>query len=191
MLRFLLLCITWVFLISGCDSEPKKEQVYQLAVVFQNQAWGTSRYGLYLTADGELFSYVNNEKIENYGSVIVGESYSESYLDTLMKYSDQLLETIDSSVHNTLINKIKGVSDANISEPTTKCQDAGKFTLVSFEFNSSTGEYTPILLEERGNVVSVNFSEDAKYLVEWLDSKLIDYQIGTMKFCSYGYKHTD
>lgn len=183
MLRFLLLSITSIFLLSGCDSDPKKEQVYQLAVLYENYAWGTQRQGLYLTVDGELFSYINNEKIEDYDSVVVGKTYSESYLNNLISDSEHLLEAIDSSVHNNLITKTKDVEKAQISESTYECTDAGQLLFVSFEFNSNTGDYTPILLEQRGDLAAINLSDSAKFLVEWLDIKLKEYQMASLDYC--------
>lgn len=161
--------------------EPKK-QVYQFAVVSQDIAWGgfeAPPQGIYLTANGELYSFGHNENIAGYEAFESGKSYSSSYFSNFLKDSAEYLETIDNATHNKLTALATAVDATEFSDSLTDCSRADAYSIqfVSFKFDPDSGDYTAKLLDLRGDRQIVEISDEAKFLVEWLETKLDDYQL--------------
>ena len=188
MYRILLLTFISFYFLIGCNTESQKDQYYQLVVLYENHACGFQQQGIYLTNNGELFSFINNETMTDNKGILEGKSYSEIYLNSLLTSSSQLLEAIDKTVLQRLATKIEKVENTNISESTYTCADAGKLSFIIFEYNPTSGVYSPIILEQRGDIASANLSEDAKTIVDWLDSKLKEYQIVILDGCESPFK---
>ncbi|MBA6378268.1 MULTISPECIES: hypothetical protein [unclassified Colwellia] len=188
-----LLILVIICFITACqgDSEGKEEQKaeqkYLLAVAYDNNAWGTSHAGIFVDIQGNFYHYYHNKgKNDGYLSVDDVAEQSEIELTKVMGGAGTLLETIDIEVVKGIQSIASEVTSQYFTELQKRCSDAGSIRFLSFKFNNETELYTPYLLERRGGGAEVNLSPAAKELVDWLEEKSKDYQLGLdSDDCSY------
>jgi hypothetical protein len=188
-----LLILVIICFINACQgdseekAEPIAEQKYLLAVTYDNYAWGASHAGIFVDIEGNFYHYYH-DKGDNDGYLSVNEvaEQSEIELTKVMGGAGTLLETLDIEVIKEIKSIASRVTSHSFTESQQRCHDSGSIRFFSFYFNINTQMYTPTLLEKTGGLAQVNLSPSAKELVNWLDTKSSEYQLGLNSGdCSY------
>jgi len=177
------------FILVACQSD-NAEQKYILARTYSNYAWGEVHNGIFIKSNGELYSYSYDDNYDHDYSIPNGLAINEAVIDRLLLGGEAtLLDIIDIDVLNELKTLMSQVSSDHMTEVQHACDDAGVKRWFSFTFDKEKLDYTPILLEMRGDAAQLNLSPSAKKIVSWLRFREFEYQIDPdLESCNYQYE---
>jgi len=196
MLNKVIFLLMGVCLVSCGGSDSKEIQAslptakYAFAIVYDNYAWGTNHAGIYIESNGDLYSYLHKKGVDSYTDLTLDKEYAENEIANIFGDQATLLESIDTAAFNELKTKSLSINNDSLTKIEQVCADAGKFQLLTFEFNPISKNYQPVLIEQRGDWVQQNTSVNAEELKQWLEGKALDYQVFDFSFeeCVYANK---
>jgi hypothetical protein len=159
-----------LLLIAGCeltssDDALSDQQMFLFQVEYVNYAWGAAWNGLYVDHVGRIYTYD-----------LSGESWtpqSETSFTTeelLAKYTHnkERIDTLDPADLAEQRALIPAAGAGILTEPTPRCADFGTLTFSAFTYDARTDRYTPVLLQQEGDMARTNTSNSAALLVTWL-----------------------
>ena len=158
-------------LFTGCGNPPTDtvddiEQSYLFEVEYVNHAWGLAWTGLVVDRSGDIYAYDHGHAVWGPSSADV---YTETELESKYTHASRYIGRIDQATIALQFSRIGNVGD-HFLNPQQACADAGSITYRAFSYESSHGEYRPLLLREEGDIPKKNVSSAAEELANWLRS---------------------
>jgi hypothetical protein len=170
---FVLLILVQLFFVS-CDEIQLKEKTVDCYFQYEyvNYAWGFNHSGFTITPSGEVFSFnkstawvfADNNKLS---SANLKKNIEASLkLDTLIKKSD--LDYYQQLAFDAFSGKL--------SEPVQRGADMGEIIckIIVPDTVDPLGDYSEVMLTEKGDFDRNNLSPEAATIAEWLTNLLID-----------------
>lgn len=161
-----------VFLLSACAFEERKPGEYLFEIEVFNNAWGYRLFGYYLDENGHLYQYDHSHQEwlpRNHAL------FTEVEINAKYSYSKKLIGSVEQRTLQEKVMLIVPASQGELSEPHQICYDAGSISYFAYIYGYKD-TYHPVLLYKVGDIVQTNLSEEAKTLVEWLNT-IIDWGI--------------
>lgn len=148
---------------------------YLFSVGYINFAWGYNNQGIYVDEDGAVWSYDWNPDFAlpptaAWDGFDDPSAIRPDELEELFAPSRKLLRHVDKNELAEMELMIAEAAKGTISQPVSIGADAGSHTHVAYLYNSTTGTYREVLLQQRGDFRQDNDSQAAEMLVTWLDS---------------------
>lgn len=175
---------TWILLAglllwAGCDTTStanKETTAISQRILFEvehiNYAWIPTWLGFYVDNEGQVFSYDIGDGAWDPANEA---TYTEAELLEKYDHQKKLIGQVD---QETLLQQVALIQDASTGEltkPENRCADAGANTFRAFLYDESAERYTPVLLQQEGDFIQQNLSEDAQALSTWLKSLVEGY----------------
>ncbi len=153
----LLILITSLLLLSGCNSEsqnvtepPPAPGKYAFAVVYENHSWSNSKKGLVITGAGDIYRY--DISAVNPASILRQDNLTEADLTRYFEAAEyRFIEQIPSAQLQSLWSSATNTSTTTLSEPSSICRDAGVFQYLAFSYDKNTLRYRSHLLYQTGD----------------------------------------
>ncbi|MFQ5568689.1 MAG: hypothetical protein ACE5G0_03380 [Rhodothermales bacterium] len=157
-------------LLSGCDasspgSDPPIVQTILFEVEYVNFAWVPTWQGLYIDRQGSVYRYDLSDEDT---MPVPRETYTEEELLEKYSHHKERIGQVDAEVLATHYALIRAAGEGALSEPVYRCADAGVVAFRAFRYDATTEHYTPVLLQQEGDVAQANRSASAQALVSWL-----------------------
>jgi hypothetical protein len=162
---FILLLLSIPAFTSAMSGNPAIDQQYLFEYSHINHAWGFQMSGMYIDRNGSVYTFDHSHAPwrPSEDNVLTEEDLQEKYAQ-----KNKFVKSIDPSVLNEMLKLISPASEAEITEPGKKCFDSGSGAYTAYTFDSTSGNYHPVLLYQVGDRPKKNLSDEAKILYEWL-----------------------
>jgi len=149
---------------SGDEITVSDEQEILFEVNYVNYAWGFQNNGFLIDKKGlvRTFDKPKDWKFADSGPLSAAEMDERLSKTTLVNYTVPAGELAQS------IDKLKRVSDARFSEPSSRGADMGASAYYIYRYDPGQKIYTAVLLQSVGDNDVFNLDPDAKALSEWL-----------------------
>jgi hypothetical protein len=156
--------------------EPADEAAILFAKTYENYAWGNTYEGITIDSKGRIhsFSYPHDrppfallpENSDNKAS----KKGSADAIREKYKPGRKLLKTIDPAEVKKMTCIAASATTATMTKEISQGRDMGKYSWIAYVYNADTGKYRGLVLKIDGDFSSHRKSEDAKAIIEWLDS---------------------
>lgn len=151
--------------LTSSDKDLFDHQKYLFEIEYINHAWGRVWTGLYVDDLGRIFSYDLSDTTWDHQS---DTSFSAAELMDKYSHDNKRIGTIDPGVLAQQRVLIRGASEGNLTEPVGRCADFGVVTYSAFLYDAQKDRYTPVLLQQEGDLARKNDANGAALLVSWL-----------------------
>ena len=148
------------------DAKPPPGQEILFEVSYENYAWSSALEGVFITADGSVYSFDYFDSADGgYGPTVIFPATEEELrsrygvpkqtgsipLDELMAH----FALVEPAASGVLLQEYS-------------CADAGETSFLGYLYDEATAQYTRVILEIDGDFAAKNTSPAAAPLVSWL-----------------------
>lgn len=144
-------------------------QKYFFEYCYENGAWGSVLKGTYINSDGYVINYNYGPEAwrwqpANYDTLTLAELEDKyhSNIDTITQVSSDTLAS--------MLQKIEPASNGPWSEDVNVAADAGEYSFLCYQYDTTSNTYIRILLDKTGDWEQTNEAQEAIALTQWLDS---------------------
>ena len=136
---------------------------------YTNFAWGYQHHGIYVDAEGNLYSYSYQPKEKPWapkqGDAPTAEELADKY-----DHGKKLIRKIEPQEWQASFKLLAAASQGKLSKRKQSGADMGSNVCRCYVFDEATNRYKDIPLRVQGDWSYENLAPSAKTLVDWLDS---------------------
>ena len=149
------------------DAAPPPGQKILFEVTYENYAWGKNLKGVFITADGKVWSY--DFYAGDAGGLPPAVVYPATETELRARYGTDPVNTgsvplAELFAHFAWVQSTAG----GVLLRQMSCADAGDTTSIGYLFDEATARYQPVILGREGDQSAKNLAPKAADLVAWL-----------------------
>ena len=136
---------------------------------YTNFAWGYQHNGVYIDAEGNLYSYKYQPK-EKPWSPKQGDTPTAEELEDKYSHGRKLLQKIEPQEWQAKLKLLTSASQGPMSKRKQSGADMGSNVCRCYVFDEATSRYKDVPLRVQGDWSYENLAPSAKALADWLES---------------------
>ena len=149
------------------DVKPPPGQQILFEVSYENYAWQPSLKGIFITADGSVYSY--DYFAGDAGTQPPAVVYPATEQELRARYGQSPKKTGSVPVSELYAHFAKVAAAAGgVLLRQNLCADAGESTSVGYLYDAASARYSPVILGMDGDQAGLNLAPEAAELVKWL-----------------------
>lgn len=137
-----------------------------LEIEYTNAAWVPEWNGYYIDSGGGLYSW--NADDRDLGAY-PREEYTHAELMQKVTTRRRKLRNLSTTKLQEIAELIPAAAKGTLTQPVTRCADAGVLVFRAYTFDSARGVFKPLMLRSEGDRIQENTSQAARQIYAYLN----------------------